>query len=62
MECARLKNWHFVGIGETNDPDWIWMVAMQITDTPFGLSFQENYIKNRDPRIGDMEILLFLSK
>ena len=32
----------FVGIGETNSPDWSWMVATQVTDVPFGLDFREN--------------------
>ena len=31
----------FVGTGETNSPDWIWIVATQVTYFPFGLAFLE---------------------
>ena len=35
----------FVGIGETNYQGWIRMVATQITDIPFMLSFLANFKK-----------------
>ena len=47
MECTKSKNWHFFGIGDTNSPYWSWMVATQVTDTPFGLAFRENLKKER---------------
>ena len=57
MECARLKNWHFFGIGRRNSPGWSWMVATQVTDIPSGLFFRGNF-KKLEPYIGDMAILL----
>ena len=33
----------FVGTGELFSPDWIWVVATQVTDTPFGLSVLESF-------------------
>ena len=41
----KVENDIFVVIGETNFPDWIWMVATQVTDTPFGLAFLKNFKK-----------------
>ena len=32
----------------------------QVTDTPFGLSFWENYIYKKEIHIRDMEIFLYL--
>ena len=62
MEYTRLKTGIFVGIGEANDQDWSRMVATQVTDVPFALSFQASYNKKREPHIGDTEILLYLSR
>ena len=45
----------FVGIGETNDKGWIYMVATQVTDIPFMLS-----LLAKKAHVGDMEILLSL--
>ena len=42
MECARLKHWNFWCSRRFPPPDWIWMVATQVTDTPFVLDFLEN--------------------
>ena len=39
MEYTRLKTELFVGTGETNSQDWIWVVAKQVTDIPFGLYY-----------------------
>ena len=41
-----------------NALDWIWKVATQVKDTPFGLSFLA--IKKREPHIGDMARILSL--
>ena len=38
----NVQGWEidvFIGIGETNSPDWICMVAIQITYIPCGLAF-----------------------
>ena len=51
------KNRIFVGIGGKNYPDWIWMVATQVTNIPFRLSFLKTSLKHH---IGDMVILLSL--
>ena len=45
MECASLKNWHFFGMGETNFPDWSYMVYTQVTDIPVGSAYWENLKK-----------------
>ena len=37
--CKAEKNEIFVGIGETNSLDWIWMVDTQVTNIHFGLPF-----------------------
>ena len=49
----------FVGIGEKNSPDWIWMVATHVTDTPFGVRLSR---KLKNPHIVYMSILLYLRK
>ena len=41
----KVENWHFFGIGETNSPDWSWVVDTQLTYTPFGLAFRVNLKK-----------------
>ena len=41
------KNGIFIGIGETNSPDWIWMVATQVTYIPFGVSLSGIFFKQR---------------
>ena len=51
----------FVGIGETNSPDWSCMVATQVTDILFGGSLSGK-LKKREPPIGDMEIIPSLRK
>ena len=51
-----LKTGIFVGIVETNSPDWSWVVATQVTYTPLGLDF---WVK---PHIGYMSIILSLIK
>ena len=38
-ECTRLKNCNFFGSGETNYPDFVWILAPKVIDTPFGLYF-----------------------
>ena len=32
----KVEKLAFFGIGETNSPDWIWIVATKLTDNPFG--------------------------
>ena len=49
----------FVGIGETNSPDWSCMVDTQVTDIPFGLTFWANFT-HIEPHIGYMAIILSL--
>ena len=34
----KVENWYFLVIGETEPPDWSWMMATQVTDTPFELA------------------------
>ena len=45
MECAKLKEWIFFGIGETNSQGWTYMVATQVIYTPFVLYFMEKLKK-----------------
>ena len=45
MECERLENGMFFGIGEKNYPGWTWTVDTRVTDTPFMLEFLAN-LKN----------------
>ena len=59
MEFTRLKNWQFFGTVETNSPYWIWIVATQVIDIPFGLAFLENFkFKKGRPHIVDMTIMI----
>ena len=44
MECARLKTGMFFGTGKKT-PSWTWMVATQVTDTPFMSAFMANLKK-----------------
>ena len=60
MEFTRLKNWQFFGTVETNSPYWIWIVATQVIDIPFGLAFLENFKKGGEAHIGDMATKLSL--
>ena len=43
MECARFENGIF-GIGETNFPDWSWMVATPVTDIPVWLASRQTLV------------------
>ena len=49
MECAGLKTGILVGIGETNSPDWSWIVATQVTNNTLGLASRENLEKDKSP-------------
>ena len=59
---SKVEKLAFFGIGEINSPDWIWMVATHVTDTPFVLALMENLytknIKKGDPHIGNMAVLI----
>ena len=43
---SKFEKLTFFGIGETNDSDWIWMVATQVKDTPFGVSLSGKHKKD----------------
>ena len=36
-----FKNGIFSRTGKTNSPNWIWIVATQVTGIPFGLAFMK---------------------